>query len=241
MDAARVLVVEDDLDIAELVLLHLREAGYRADAVHDGETGLERALSNRYDLLVLDISLPKLSGTELCGRLRALSNPVLILMLTARGSELDRVLGLELGADDYLTKPFSFRELQARVKALLRRSRSPDPPASPATTTLQTGDLAIDLESRTVRAAGRPVPLTLKEFDLLVQFARHPGRVYTRGQLLDLVWGYGFEGLEHTVNSHINRLRGKLGRGPGSPDYIETVWGVGYRFVDPAKTPPKQA
>ena len=145
MDAAWVLVVEDDLDIAELVLLHLREAGYRADAVHDGETGLERALSNRYDLLVLDISLPKLSGTELCGRLRALSNPVLILMLTARGSELDRVLGLELGADDYLTKPFSFRELQARVKALLRRSRSPDPPASPATTTLQTGDLAIDL------------------------------------------------------------------------------------------------
>ena len=236
MDAARVLVVEDDLDIAELVLLHLREAGYRADAVHDGETGLERALSGDYDLLVLDLTLPRLSGTELCQRLRARSSPVLILMLTARGSELDRVLGLELGADDYLTKPFSFRELQARVKALLRRSRNPDP-AAPAATTLQTGELVIDLESRTVSAAGRTVPLTLKEFDLLVQFARHPGRVYTRGQLLDLVWGYGFEGLEHTVNSHINRLRGKLGSDPANPEYIETVWGVGYRFALAAAKP----
>ena len=236
MNTVRILIVEDDRDIAELIALHLREAGYQLDIVHDGEQGLERALSGAYDLIVLDVVLPKLSGTELCQRLRAGDDFVLILMLTARSGELDRVLGLELGADDYLTKPFSFRELQARVKALLRRKAQAEqtPPAS--TGILQIGDLTIDAENREVTLGGRTLVLTLKEFDLLLQFARHPGRVYTRAQLLDLVWGYGYDGLEHTVNSHINRLRTKLERDPANPELIQTIWGVGYRFT-PAATP----
>ena len=236
MNTVRILIVEDDRDIAELIALHLREAGYQLDIVHDGEQGLERALSGAYDLIVLDVVLPKLSGTELCQRLRAGGNFVLILMLTARSGELDRVLGLELGADDYLTKPFSFRELQARVKALLRRKVQTEQTPSAPTGTLQTGDLTIDAENREVTLGGRTLVLTLKEFDLLLQFARHPGRVYTRAQLLDLVWGYGYDGLEHTVNSHINRLRTKLERDPANPELIQTIWGVGYRFT-PAATP----
>lgn len=233
MASANILVVEDDLDIARLVALHLREIGQRVDVVHDGLTGLERALSSAYDLIVLDVMLPDLSGTELCQRLRLKSNHSLILMLTARSSELDRVLGLELGADDYLTKPFSFRELQARVKALLRRgARSGQPePASPDT--IEVGRLLIQMAGRVVKLAGRPVSLTAKEFDLLCQFAQHPGRVYTRADLLDLVWGYGYDGLEHTVNSHINRLRSKIEQDPAEPEFIETVWGVGYRFAAP--------
>ena len=236
MDAARILIVEDDHDIAELIALHLRELGHQVDAVHDGEAGLERAVSGRFDLIVLDVVLPRLSGTELCQRLRAGADTTLILMLTARSSELDRVLGLELGADDYLTKPFSFRELQARVKALLRRGAQAGGRAGEPTSDLIQADvLTIDLENRAVTVDGQPLQLTLKEFDLLAQFARHPGKVYTRTQLLDLVWGYGYEGLEHTVNSHINRLRGKLERDPSNPEYIQTVWGVGYRFTVLAK------
>ena len=230
MNTVRILIVEDDADIAHLIALHLREAGYQLDIVHDGEQGLERALSGVYDLIVLDVVLPKLSGTELCQRLRAGGNFVLILMLTARSGELDRVLGLELGADDYLTKPFSFRELQARVKALLRRKAQAEQTPPTPTGTLQIGDLTIDAENRTVTLGSRALVLTLKEFDLLLQFARHPGRVYTRAELLDLVWGYGYDGLEHTVNSHINRLRTKLERDPANPELIQTIWGVGYRF-----------
>lgn len=230
MNTARILVVEDDYDIAHLVALHLREVGYEVETVHDGEAGLERAVSGHYDVIVLDVVLPKLSGTELCQRLRAGGDLSLVLMLTARGGELDRVLGLELGADDYLTKPFSFRELQARVKALLRR-RAQSGQAALTNNVIEADALVIDIRNREVVFEGRPLQLTLKEFDLLAQFAQHPGRVYTRTQLLDLVWGYGYEGLEHTVNSHINRLRGKLERDPTSPEYIQTVWGVGYRFA----------
>ena len=229
MDAARILVVEDDHDIANLIALHLREVGYEVELVYDGETGLEQAASG-YDLIVLDVVLPKLSGTELCQRLRAGGDTTLILMLTAKSGEIDRVLGLELGADDYLTKPFSFRELQARVKALLRR-RAQSRQAAPTPNIIEADTLVIDTENREAVFEGRPLQLTVKEFDLLVQFARHPGRVYTRTQLLDLVWGYGYEGLEHTVNSHINRLRGKLEHDPTNPEYIQTVWGVGYRFT----------
>ncbi len=229
VNAARILVVEDDHDIADLIALHLREVGCVVDMVHDGESALERAASG-YDLIVLDVVLPKLSGTELCQRLRAGGDTTLVLMLTAKSGEIDRVLGLELGADDYLTKPFSFRELQARVKALLRR-RDQFNQAAPTPNLIEADALVIDTENRVAVFEGRPLPLTVKEFDLLVQFARHPGRVYTRTQLLDLVWGYGYEGLEHTVNSHINRLRGKLEHDPGNPEYIQTVWGVGYRFT----------
>jgi len=229
-----ILVAEDDRDIAQLIALHLRELGHRVEIVYDGMTGLERALSGHYELMVLDVMLPGLSGTELCQRLRAKANPILVLMLTVRSGELDRVLGLELGADDYLTKPFSFRELQARVKALLRRKAHAERVEQNSAEVIHVGALRLEVDNRAVSFGGAPLHLTVKEFDLLLQFARSPGRVYTRTQLLDLVWGYGYNGLEHTVNSHINRLRNKLERDPAHPEYIQTVWGVGYRFTEPA-------
>ena len=231
MDSARILVVEDDRDIAHLIALHLSEVGFGLEVAHDGLEGFERASSGDFDLIILDLMLPHFSGIELCQRLRAANNYTLILMLTARSSELDRVLGLELGADDYLVKPFSFRELQARVKALLRRRAQADHATVPPNVRIEAGALVIDLENRVVTLEGEPLRLTFKEFDLLVQFAQHPGKVYTRTQLLDAVWGYGYDGLEHTVNSHINRLRTKLEGDPANPRYIETVWGVGYRFM----------
>lgn len=230
MTDVRILIVEDDRDIAQLIALHLREADYQVELVYDGEHGLEQATSGNYDLIVLDVVLPKMSGTVLCQRLRAGGSSVLILMLTARSGEFDRVLGLELGADDYLTKPFGLLELQARIKALLRR-RAQDAQTLPTPSgVIRIDDLTIDAANRTVVLGGRTVNLTLKEFDLLLHFAQHPGKVYTRSQLLDLVWGYGYGGLEHTVNSHINRLRTKLECDPANPVFIQTVWGVGYRF-----------
>ena len=228
-----VLIIEDDRDIASLLEMHVRDAGHEATVTHDGSRGLELASTNRYDLIILDIMLPGIDGLEICKRVRALTHYTPILMLTAKTSELDRVLGLEIGADDYLTKPFSIKELLARVKALFRRM---DALESRSRTELQrpmsVGDLMIDVDKRTVTQDGRPVTLTAKEFDLLLHFARHPGRVYTRSQLLSQVWGYGFEGYEHTVNSHINRLRTKIEQDPSHPRYILTVWGVGYKFAD---------
>jgi two-component system, OmpR family, response regulator len=229
----RVLVLEDDRDIAHLVELHLRDLQCVADVCSDGTQGLDLALRNRYDLVVLDLMLPGTDGLEICRRLRAQSNYVPILMLTAKSTELDRVVGLEIGADDYLTKPFSIRELQARVKALFRRVDAMSQQADHGDNgVLRLDKLKIDSEKRSVTLDGRSVALTVKEFDLLLQFARHPGRVYTRAQLLDLVWGYSYDGYEHTVNSHINRLRAKLEDNPAKPRYILTVWGVGYKFTD---------
>ena len=177
--------------------------------------------------------LPSMDGLDLCRRMRAQSTYTPILMLTAKSSELDRVLGLEMGADDYLTKPFSIRELLARVKSQFRRveafaTRS----GAGMRKTIRINDLSIDVEKRKVTCAGRSVDLTAKEFDLLLHFAEHPGHVYTRSQLLDSVWGYGHEGYDHTVNSHINRLRAKLERVPARPQFILTVWGIGYKFCD---------
>ncbi len=174
-----------------------------------------------------------MEGLELCRRLRAENHYTPVLMLTAKSSEIDRVRGLEIGADDYLTKPFSIRELIARVKAIFRRVEAFGRAGGEAPVgRISAGDMAIDPEKRTAEIAGDPVDLTAREFDLLLQFAQHPGRVYTRQQLLDLVWGYGHDGYEHTVNSHINRLRAKIERDPSRPDYILTVWGVGYKFND---------
>lgn len=227
----KLLVIEDDRDIADLLSLNLGDLGHQIDLALDGHSGLEKALAQHYDLVVLDLMLPGLDGLEICKRLRNQQNYVPILMLTARSSELDRVLGLEIGADDYMTKPFSIRELQARVKALLRRMEvlaSPEPTQE----TLRVGDVEIDLDKRRVSFGGKALNLTAKEFDLLVQFARYPGRVYSRNQLLELVWGGGFDGFEHTVNSHINRLRTKLEADPTNPRYILTVWGVGYKFAE---------
>lgn len=230
-----VLLIEDDRDIADLVALHLRDEGYEVDVHHDGSEGLAAARLHPYDLLVLDLMLPGTDGLSICRELRSGERYLPILMLTAKSSELDRVLGLELGADDYLTKPFSIRELVARVKALLRRAEAmgaPEPKASAQEQVLSCGEMQIDAGRRTVHIAGKAIDLTAKEFDLLYYFASHPGRVYSRIQLLDQVWGYGHEGYEHTVNSHINRLRGKIENDPANPHYILTVWGVGYKFAE---------
>jgi DNA-binding response OmpR family regulator len=226
-----VLVVEDDHDIAELIRLHLRDQGLNVVVCNDGTAGLTQALGRSWDLLVLDLRLPGIDGLELCRRVRLEGRYIPILMLTARSTEMDRVLGLETGADDYLTKPFSVIELVARVKAILRRVQQLAAGATPDPRVLRVGEIEIDIEQRTVRRGGSPVELTAREFALLVHLARHPGRVYTRAQLLDQVWGLRHEAYEHTVSSHINRLRAKLEPSPAAPRYLLTIWGVGYRFA----------
>lgn len=228
----KILLVEDDLDISRLVKMHLEDAGYRVEMVHNGREGLDLAMGGRYDLIILDLMLPEVDGLEICKKLRAASKYDPILMLTAKSSELDRVLGLEIGADDYISKPFSTRELVARVKAMFRRVDAMSLAGDQVSDLLTMGDLSIDTAKRKVTLGDRQINLTAREFDLLAHFAAKPGRVYTRGQLLDQVWGYGYEGYEHTVNSHINRLRGKIEEDPAHPRYILTVWGVGYRFTE---------
>ena len=228
-----ILIIEDDEDIAHLLDLHLRDTGYETSLARDGNAGLDQALSKTYDLIILDLILAEVDGLEICRRVRAISVYTPILMLSSRSSELDRVLGLEIGADDYLTKPFSIRELLARVKALFRRVealKSEVPEKSQKM--IQAGDLVVDVKKRKITLWGNPVPLAAKEFDLLLHFANHPGRVYTRMELLNQIWGYRYEGYEHTVNSHINRLRAKIEEDPAKPRYILTVWGVGYKFSD---------
>ncbi len=228
-----ILVIEDEPQLARLVEMHLRDAGCRVEVALEGAKGLSEASKRRFDLIVLDLMLPDMDGLDLCRELRSQKNYTPILILTARSGEVDRVLGLELGADDYLTKPFSVRELVARVKAILRRvDRMAEERTESAP--LEIDKLTINRDKRQVSVAGSGVQLTAKEYDLLLQFAGHPGRVYTRSQLLDLVWGYGEGTYEHTVNSHINRLRAKIEDDPSQPHFIRTVWGVGYRFFDPA-------
>jgi len=228
----KILLVEDNADIAHLVALHLGDRNMQVTHISDGRRGLKEAFSARYDLLVLDIMLPGMDGMELCRNLRSASVFTPVLMLTARSSELDRVLGLEVGADDYLGKPFSVPELVARVNALLRRVEVYASNTAPEDRSiLSFGALSIDPDRREVRLNGKTIELTAKEFDLLLHFARHPGRVFTRSQLLDSVWGYGHEGYEHTVNSHINRLRAKIEADPAKPEFVLTIWGVGYKFA----------
>ncbi len=231
----KILVVEDEPQLARLVEMHLADAGCRVTVTHRGGDGLAAAAGDEFDLVVLDLMLPDMDGLDVCRELRRREDYLPILMLTARSGEVDRVLGLELGADDYLTKPFSVREMVARVKAILRRvDRMAADAGSGESKPLDFADLRIDCEKRLVRVKDRPVNLTAKEYDLLLHFARHPGHVYTRGQILDQVWGYGEGTYEHTVNSHINRLRGKIEDDPSQPRFIQTVWGVGYRFFDPS-------
>ena len=233
----RVLIIEDDREIADLVALNLRDLGLAPERAADGRTGLAKALAGDWSLIVLDLMLPQLDGLSVCRRIRE-GNPFTpIVMLTAKSEVVDRVLGLELGADEYITKPFSVRELTARVKALLRRVRADREAMAgrPGEGRIELGGLALDLSKRRVTLEGRPVELTAKEFDLLALFARNPGRAYSRPELLAQVWGYQYDGYEHTVNSHINRLRGKIERDPGHPTYLRTVWGVGYRFAEPVE------
>ena len=235
--AKHILVVEDDLDIGRLLGMHLTDLAYVVEIAKTGEDGLQCVLSKRYDLIILDVMLPGIDGLEICRQIRSLPSYTPILMLTAKSSEIDRVLGLEVGADDYLTKPFSVRELLARVKALFRRSEAFRDKTQDLQKTIRAEGLYIDVEKRKVTVGGSPRDLTAKEFDLLLQFALHPGRVYTRTQLLDAVWGYGHDGYEHTVNSHINRLRAKIEKDSAKPDFILTVWGVGYKFCEIEASP----
>ncbi|MDP5208721.1 response regulator transcription factor [Microbulbifer sp. 2205BS26-8] len=228
----RILIIEDDHDILRLLRMHLEALGYLVTSCDNGEQGLMRALNQKFNLLVLDVMLPGLDGLEVCRRLRDAGNALPILMLTARSSELDRVLGLEMGADDYLPKPFGIRELQARVKALLRRTALNAQVENRVDRMITCGRLHIDCTKRLATLDLRSLELTAREFDLLCYLASHPGRVFRRAQILDAVWGYQHSGYEHTVNSHINRLRSKLERNPSQPEYVLTVWGVGYKFND---------
>ena len=230
---ATILVAEDQLDIQALIALNLRNAGYEVTTVDDGQAALASQQEQAHDLLILDLMMPKLDGLEVCKALRAKGRSTPILMLTAKSTELDRVLGLELGADDYLTKPFSLAELLARVKALLRRAdllRAAQGQAQTAATTLRNGELEILPAKRVARWRGNPIDFTALEFDLLLHFASHPGHVFSRGQLLNAVWGYTHDGYEHTVTTHINRLRAKLEADPMRPLLILTVRGAGYKM-----------
>lgn len=228
----RILIVEDDKDIAELIRLHLSDQYATLQLVHDGQQAYELATEHSWDLIVLDLRLPGKDGLELCRDLRANQRYVPILILTSRSSELDRVLGLEMGADDYLTKPFSIIELSARIKAIFRRIDAMGQSIPEEVTHLSCGRHGIEMDSRTHLASknAKELDLTAKEFDLLWYFLRSPGEVFSRAHLLDKVWGYGHEGYEHTVNSHINRLRAKIETHVTKPEIITTVWGVGYRL-----------
>ncbi|WGL54993.1 response regulator transcription factor [Kluyvera intermedia] len=229
--ARKILLIEDDTDIATLLRLNLQDEGYQIAHEADGARALERLESEVWDAVILDLMLPSVDGLEICRRIRQMTRYLPVIIISARTSESHRVLGLEMGADDYLAKPFSVLELIARVKALFRRQE-----AMGQTLRLQSGSIAshglnIDPLIREVRLHGEAIELTPREFELLYWFARHPGEVFSRLALLENVWGYQHEGYEHTVNTHINRLRVKIEKDPAEPDIILTVWGKGYKFA----------
>jgi len=229
---SKILIIEDDLDIAELVSIHMIDTGFETEKVHDGKEGLIRAMEDTYQLIILDLKLPGMDGLEICRKLRMEKINTPIIMLTSKSEEIDRVLGLEIGADDYLTKPFSIRELVARVKTVLRRgNRENDSDRSPGKI-LQGDHFYLDITKRIVKSYDQQVELSPKEFDMLVLLASNPGKTYSRLDLLNQVWGVDFEGFEHTVNSHINRLRSKIEKNMNEPEFILTTWGVGYKFKD---------
>ena len=228
----RFLVVEDETDLGNLIKLYLQDFQAEIVVVERGDLGLHKALHEHWDLMILDLRLPGMDGLEVCRAMRGKGVEFPLIMLTARSTELDRVLGLELGADDYLTKPFSSLELAARVRALLRRSSRPQHADQQEPDTIKIKQLVLDKLQHRVRLNHLDIELTAREFGLLWFFANHPGRVFNRSELLDKVWGYGHEGYEHTVNSHINRLRAKIERNPSAPEYLLTVWGVGYKFCE---------
>src|SRR6266540_853740 len=223
----RILVVEDDPTVAEVVRRYLERDGFDVETVEDGISALDTVAASPPDLMILDLMLPGLDGLEVFRRARSFA-PLPVIMLTARGDEHDRVMGLELGADDYVGKPFSPRELTARVKSVLRRAETPVA-ASDASKVVTAGELAVDMGAREVRAGYRPISLTVREFDLLVFLMLHPHQVFRREDLLEHVWGYTF-GDTSTVTVHVRRLREKVERDPSTPRHIQTVWGVGYRF-----------
>ena len=227
-----VLIIEDDPEIVHLLEIHLKDLQCEVHSANRGDEGLAKAIQLIPDLIILDIMLPGMDGVEVCQKIRANNIKSPIIMLTAKAEEIDKVLGLEVGADDYLTKPFSVREFIARVKAIFRREQMATTSKQELTTktTTQFGELSIDIDMRKVMVSGSKVELSPKEFELLVLLSSNPGKSYDRSKLLNLIWGYEFKGYEHTVNSHINRLRAKIEPDMSNPTYILTTWGVGYKF-----------
>lgn len=225
-----ILIIEDDENIAELIAINLRDLPAMTTIKNNGWQGLDEAMTGKYDLVVLDLMLPGLNGVEICRQLRQKLPLLPILMLTAKSEEQDKINGLEAGADDYLTKPFSVGELKARIKTILRRTQQQTKKLEKELILIQRGDLSIDLEKHIVTRGSQRLDLTAKEFELLHLFMQNPGRSFTRQQILDEIWGEQFEGLEHTVNSHINRLRSKIEEDTLKPRYILTSWGIGYMF-----------
>ena len=230
---SKILIIEDEAKIARFVELELTHEGYEVEKVADGRSGAERALTEDFDLILLDLMLPRVPGERVCRTIRDTSD-VPIIMLTAKGEVEDRIIGLELGADDYLVKPFSPRELVARVRALLRRVHAD---SEPQREVLEFGELTIDVSGHKVMVSGKEVDLTASEFKLLTTLSRYPGRVYSRMELVEKVLGYDFEGYERTIDSHVKNLRAKIGDNPRNPKWLHTVHGVGYRFEDPSKNP----
>lgn len=228
------LIIEDDENISSAIQEYFSRVGYTVNAAHDGVLGVETAARDRPDVVVLDLMLPRMDGLAVCKELRQRNPQMPILMLTAKDDVVDKVLGLEMGADDYITKPFSLRELEARIKSVLRRSRAgaAAPVDGHDETPIQRGSLRIDPIRREVTIGEKLVELTPKEFDLLRLFASNPGRVFPRKYLLEKIWDYSYEGYDRTIDSHINRLRAKVEQNPDNPQLVLTVWGIGYKFTD---------
>lgn len=228
----KILLIEDDPNIVELLTIHLKDLSCEVFSAMNGQTGLTMAKEQSFDLIILDLMLPGLNGMEICRKVRQGDRQTPILILSAKSEEIDKVLGLETGADDYLTKPFSVREFIARVKVIFRRQEETMQiqEAALASSVIKIGGIEIDIDKRKVTLNENRIDLSPKEFDLITLLAANPGKSYSRQRLLALVWGYDFEGYEHTVNSHINRLRGKIEEDISNPKFILTTWGMGYRF-----------
>ncbi|HJC63369.1 MAG TPA: response regulator transcription factor [Candidatus Blautia merdavium] len=224
----RVLVVDDEKLIVKGIRFSLEQEGMEVECAYDGEEALEMAKSKEYDIILLDLMLPKLSGLEVCQQIREFSK-VPIIMLTAKGEDMDKIMGFEYGADDYITKPFNIMEVKARIKAIMRRARQEEKKEAPEKV-LVSGDLKLDCEGRRVFIAGKEINLTAKEFDVLELLAKNPNKVYSRENLLNLVWGYEYPGDVRTVDVHIRRLREKIETVPSDPKYVHTKWGIGYYF-----------
>ena len=231
-DSKTILVVEDDPDIADMLAINLLDEGFHVEHIADGAVASERLARGNYDMLLLDIMLPGMSGLDLCRQARMDATYTPIIIISARSAESQRILGLELGADDYIAKPFSVLELVARMRALFRREAALGKEARRAAGAIELNGLYLDPVAREARLDEHPLTLTAREFDLLLHFARHPGQVFSRNELLDKVWGYSHAGYEHTVNTHINRLRLKIEHDPAQPRRILTVWGVGYKLAE---------
>ncbi len=226
---SKILVVDDEKLIVKGIKFSLEQEGWEVDAAYDGEEALNYVKNNKYDVMLLDVMLPKYDGLQVCQLVREFSN-IPIIMLTAKGEDMDKIMGLEYGADDYVTKPFNILELKARIKAILRRSQHAE--KVPNKKTIEVGELRLEVNSRRVFIKNQEMNLTAKEFDMLELFATHPGKVYSRDQLLDTIWGREYPGDVRTVDVHVRRLREKIEPNPGQPEYIYTKWGVGYYFKD---------